>query len=67
MAATALISIFVININYSQREREREMAQILNRNQGQLDSTVIFIVVFFLLKLYIFYLILNLFVLFHGQ
>lgn len=30
MAATALISIFVININYS----ESEMAQILNTNQG---------------------------------
>ena len=34
MAATAPISIFVININYS----EREMAQILNINQGQLNS-----------------------------
>lgn len=34
MAATALISILVININYS----ERAMAQILNITQGQFNS-----------------------------
>lgn len=62
MAATALISILVININYS----ERAMAQILNITQGQFNSEFYHSLISYFLN-FMYFILFWMYFLFSGQ